>query len=58
MKSWRVLNSGNAPWPENCILTWKSGNLRGDAGIVPPAKPDEEVDLSVKFETPVEEGKY
>ena len=58
IKSWRVINDGKVDWPENCVLIHKKGNLEGDAGIVPPLKVNEEADLSIKIDAPIEEGEY
>ena len=63
-KTWRFRNEGSCVWPADTRLVFISkqmGDLMGasDSVLVPrPISPNEEVDISVDFTAPLQQGQY
>jgi len=63
VKTWKVQNTGNDPWPPGCVLVHTHGHLMTSAGqtclaVDPPLLPAQTRDLSIEMRSPVEAGIY
>ena len=57
-KVWKIMNSGDTPWPEGCCLGPAKGDLKGPCTCVPPLRPNEECELVSVVHLPEAEGKH
>lgn len=60
LKSWRVKNSGNEPWPEGICLLQTDGADMGQCRRidVPSISPNDTIELSVTLTSPNDIGVY
>ncbi|XP_076369975.1 protein ILRUN-like isoform X1 [Tachypleus tridentatus] len=60
IKTWRIQNSGNEPWPPGCYLKFTSGHHLGfqDQAKVEPLQPTEAADVSIEMMSPDKPGIY
>jgi len=58
LKSWRLRNAGAIPWPHGCRLVCVNGDFSGEPVSLPALQPNEEVDVTVQCQAPVEEGRF
>lgn len=59
-KTWRIRNDGDCPWGEGYKLAFASGSKMGapDSASLPPTKPGETADVTVKMTAPQKGGTY
>ncbi|MHB1294358.1 MAG: NBR1-Ig-like domain-containing protein [Anaerolineae bacterium] len=61
LKTWRVRNTGQEPWPAGSRLVYATGDLLGgaaSASLNEPVAPGETVDISVSMSAPTVAGSY
>lgn len=60
VKTWKIRNEGEVPFPEGCTLTFHKGDIMGGPQSipVPQVAPEQEVELSVTLLSPSSNGKY
>jgi hypothetical protein len=59
-KTWRVLNSGTCPWPEDTVIAFVSGEQMGGAASVPVGglEAGEQTEITVPMTSPADDGRY
>lgn len=60
VKTWKIRNESEAPWPEGCALVFHKGDNMGNSASIPlpTLAPGQEYDVSVNLTSPSTYGKY